>query len=56
MGDVADAGQGFASEAVRPDRCEVFKCFEFGRREALAEDEKIITLVLSVNERTYHQG
>ena len=35
---MADARQGFTTEAVRPNGCQIFKGLEFGGSESLTED------------------
>ena len=45
MRDVTDRRQSLAAEAIRPDFCQIFKGFELRRRESLAEDGEVFTLI-----------
>jgi hypothetical protein len=49
VGDVADGGEGLATEAVRRHAREIVKSAQLGRREASAEDRQVGMLPRSFN-------
>lgn len=49
MGNVADTRQSLATETIRPDRRQVLKGLQFGCRETLAQNGKILPLENSVS-------
>ncbi len=49
MGNVADAGKGFAPEAVGCNGAQVLELMQLGRGEALTQDPKVLSLAKSVS-------
>lgn len=45
MSNMADACQSLSPEAIRANRGQILKAFEFGRREPLAQDGQVIFLI-----------
>lgn len=41
---MTDTGQSFATEAIGPNRGEIFECFQFGGSEPFAQDGQVIPL------------
>ena len=54
MGNMANASKGLASKTVGPDGHEIFKVFEFGRGEPLAQNGQIVSLV-SIRQAKMHK-
>ena len=42
---MTDAGESLASEAVRANGREIFKLFELGRGETLAQNRQVVSLI-----------